>query len=96
MGLQVSSDLDSEIPEKNIIGRSEKVSWWRCQSTGTTKSVQRFRRLFHDSGSTMDTNHSKIKQPYCSVFKQLDDWMTTKTLNSNVNFPLFHLSTGNW
>jgi len=43
----------------------------------------------------MDTNHSKIKQPYCSVFKQLDDWMTTKTLNSNVNFPLFHLSTGN-
>ena len=43
MGLQVSSDLDSEIPEKSIIRRSEKISWRRFQRTGTTKRVQSFR-----------------------------------------------------
>ena len=40
MGLQVSSDLDSEIPGKSIIRRFKKISWRRFQRTGTTKGVQ--------------------------------------------------------
>jgi hypothetical protein len=32
------------------------------------------------SCSKMGGNYSKIKQLYCSVFKQLDGWMTTKIL----------------
>jgi len=48
-----------------------------------------------NSCSNIDTNYSKIKQPCCSVIKQLGDWMTPKMLNSTVNFPLFYPATGN-
>jgi hypothetical protein len=48
-----------------------------------------------NSCSNMDSNYSKIKQLCCSVFKQLDGWMTIKILFWNVNYTLFYPATGN-
>jgi hypothetical protein len=69
MGLQVSSDLDSQRPEKIIIQRSEKIFWTCFQSTATIKEVQSFRGPSRESCSTMDFNYSKIKQLNCSGVK---------------------------
>jgi len=45
----------------------------------------------------IDTNCSYIRQLRCSVVKQVDGWMTTKTLNSNFILRCFiqQLATGN-
>ena len=61
MRLQVSPGLDSEIPEKSIIRRSEKISWRRFQRIGTTKGVQGFRRPLHGrSRAYVGFNSSKV------------------------------------
>ena len=61
MRLQVSSDLDSEIPQLSIIRKSDKISWRRFQRTGTTKGVQSFRKPPHGrSRAYVGFNSSKI------------------------------------
>ena len=75
--LQVSSDLDSQRPEKIIIQRPEKTFWTCFQRTATIKEVHRFRGPSRDSCSTMDFNYSKVKQIYCSGVKHLDGCLST-------------------
>ena len=93
-GLQVSSDLDSQRPEKMIIQRPEKIFWTCFQRTATIKEFHRFRGLSRDSCSTMDFNYSKVKQIDCSGVKQLDGCLGTnfsrleRDIRRDVAFPL--------
>ncbi len=59
---QLSYGLDSEIPEKSIIRRFEKISWQRFQRTGITKGVQSFRAPSHERSNTQPSVLRFLKQ----------------------------------